>query len=108
MSYGPQKPCPPADVERCAHMTAAGTQRHVGRQACVQAVCTRVWTRAHGIWARGLTYAHRALAHTCPCVPARAVLFASRSTTLCMIEGGTVRTRRLALPFPARIPLARP
>jgi len=77
----PKKPCPPSEVERRAHMTtAACTQRHVGPQACLQAVCTSVLARWHGTLARGLTSSHRALAHTCPCVQARAVLFASHYT----------------------------
>jgi len=59
----------PADIP-CA--------RSVGPRACLQALRTRVLAHSHGALARAHTYSHRALAHTCPCLQARAVLFASR------------------------------
>jgi hypothetical protein len=78
-----KKPCPPSEVERRAHMmTWACTQRHCSPQACLQAVCTSMWSRAHCTLARRLTSVHRALAHPCPCVQAHVIMCARRSTPL--------------------------
>jgi hypothetical protein len=50
----------------------------VGPQAGLQAVCTRVLARLHGVLARRLAYSHRVLVHKGPCLQAERMSFASR------------------------------
>jgi putative transposase len=48
-----------------------------GPQAGLQAVCTRVLARVHGVPARRLAYSHRVLVHKGPCLQAERISFAS-------------------------------